>query len=124
VPPQTPAEPRAAPGWVDREGDLGVTPLAVQPGVADHGAVVIADPPPLVGHRLLRGRRGETHRGQFGRAEHLLFAGVPAGRVLLGPAQAHQVSLSRFTWARLRSAGRWAPARRRPSGAARPGGPC
>src|SRR6202012_5041210 len=46
------AQAGPAPGRVDKEGDLRVAPHAVQPAVTGHGAVVVADVPPLVGHRL------------------------------------------------------------------------
>src|ERR1019366_9319492 len=68
------AVPRATPGGVDQEGDLRVAPFAVEPAIADNGAVVISDPPPLVCNERAGLRLIVSHRGQLVRAEHPLPA--------------------------------------------------
>src|ERR1019366_7340876 len=86
------ADPRATPGRVDQEGDLRVAPFAVEPAIADNGAVVISDPPPLVCNERAGRRLIVSHRGQLVRAEQPLLVDVPPRCVFFRPVQCHHVS--------------------------------
>ena len=56
------ADAVAAPGPVDQERDLSVSPFRIQPAVADDVPVVVSNPPPLVGDRGSGSGLVEAHR--------------------------------------------------------------
>src|SRR5882757_3805198 len=78
-----PADTGAAAGPADHEGNLRVAPFAVQPAVAGHRAVVVGDPPPLVGYGRPGRRDRDPDRGELLRPEQPLLIGVPSGGIFL-----------------------------------------